>query len=167
LNEATRSLWLVDGYNVLRVSLSPEVAGQPWWTEDRRRLLIELASRLPERLPAAAAEIWVVFDRRRRAGDPDERATEVEVSAALASPDSGPASPHCVFATSADEWIIRALKAQRTDSGLGPARAPRTARRVVVTADRRLASRSRHHGAEIVTTGSFVALCGGTRTRSR
>ena len=70
----------------------------------------------------------------------------------LNEPIAEPRAPRMqlVFAPSADEWIVATLK-----QWAGSRRA------VVVTADRPLADRARHRGAEIVATDAFVALCTG------
>lgn len=137
---AAGTLWLIDGYNVLRVSLSETGAAESdrWWTAGRRQELIELAGGLA----APADEVCLVFDAQHLS-QPRE-----EPSGAPAGPASQPAL-RCVFAPSADDWIVAELRA-RADS---------FARRVVVSADRKLANRARDRGAEIVSTGSFVALC--------
>lgn len=149
--DPTRALWLVDGYNVLRVSLSPRPAEEPgsetfppqeeeadpgWWSSERRLALLGLASRLR----APAQEICLVFDARQLS-EPRE----------IAAGADWPAPEHIrsFFAPSADEWIVAAVRS----------RAPEFERRFVVTADRRLADRARSRGAEVVTTRRFVSLC--------
>lgn len=82
-------------------------------------------------LPDPDAEIVVVFDGE----DPDE------------SPEL-PAHVQQVFAPSADDWLVRRVK-----------QTPRGAPVTVVTADRQLADRARHHGAEIVSPRTFAARC--------
>jgi len=82
-------------------------------------------------LPDADAEIVVVFDGE----DPDE------------TPELPPRVRQ-VFAPSADDWLVRRVK-----------QTPRGAPVTVVTADRQLADRARHHGAEIVSPRSFAARC--------
>lgn len=78
------------------------------------------------------AEIWVVFDGGRTPADPDP-------------PDSRVRS---VFSPSADEWLVRRVR-----------EAVPQARVTVVTADRRLAARVRHHGADVVAPGGFLSRC--------
>jgi hypothetical protein len=75
----------------------------------------------------------------------------------------GPESVGCVFAPSADEWIVQALKARRTATAARPGGGLSASVVTVVTADRPLASRSRALGAEIVSTGRFVERCAGAR----
>lgn len=137
--ERSKRSWIVDGYNVLRVSLSaaPGNAAAPlkWWSEERRAVLTSIAARLPY----PDDEIILVFDARH-------------LSRAQLPADADPVRPRVrhVFAPSADEWIVSALQ-QRDESEQA----------VVVTADRPLADRARHRGAEVMATGEFVALCGG------
>ncbi len=146
-----RVLWLVDAYNVLRVSLSPRAAANGatpaaeddpdparWWTAERRLALLEAVTGLRE----PAHEICLVFDARQL-----DEALEIE-----ASDDAWPAPGHVrsFYAPSADDWIVATLRARADDFD----------RRLVVTADRRLANRARSRGAEIVSTQDFVGLCG-------
>ena len=58
--------------------------------------------------------------------------------------------PRVVFATSADEWMLAALRAASDPSRIA-----------VVTADRRLADRARHCGARVVRPTEFAARCRG------
>jgi hypothetical protein len=81
--------------------------------------------------PDADVEIWVVFDGE----DPDE---EAEL----------PPRVRQVFAPSADDWLVRRVK-----------QTPRGAPVSVVTADRELAARARHHGAEVVSPRAFAERC--------
>lgn len=136
--ETSPRSWIVDGYNVLRVSLSPPGA-ESWWCEERRAVLCTLASQLP--YPSEA--ITLVFDAKHL--------TEPQVQPAA---EGTRARVRQVYAPSADEWILKALK-QRRD----------LERTVVVTGDRPLADRARHRGAEIMPTDAFVALCGGAPER--
>jgi len=132
--ERSPKSWIVDGYNVLRVSLSAH--GPPdWWNEERRAALTTIASRLPY----PSDEIVLVFDARHLA--------EPQVRPAV---DADPPRLRHVYAPSADEWIISTLK------GRDP-----SVQTVVVTADRPLADRARHRGAQVIATDEFVALCGG------
>jgi len=140
-----RGLWLIDGYNVLRVSLAPEPAepGDPvrWWTDERRRVLIDLASKFDE----AAQEIIVVFDARHLDHP------QIDTQGSRYGGDEGDGRVRVVFAPSADAWIVRAVRERRADFG----------RVLVVTADRALGNRARSRGAEIVSTGRFVERCCG------
>jgi hypothetical protein len=82
------------------------------------------------RLSAAGARIEVVFDGERPAEERDG------------------AGAREVFADSADAWLVARVKA-----------APDPARIAVVTADRRLAGRVRHHGARVVAPSDFLRRC--------
>ena len=81
------------------------------------------------RFEAAGARVVVVFDG---AAPPAEPAT---------------GGIETVFAASADAWILEAL---RRGEGTAP---------TVVTADRQLAGRARHRGAEVVSPLAFLARC--------
>ncbi len=156
-------LWLVDGYNVLRVSMptgSEDGSLRPWWTAERRTALLELAARLPE----PQAEVWVVFDGKHLTEPRTQAVPRTSTALPSRAPAlrPGPRSVDCVFAPSADEWIVQALKARDGRSGTAAARPGCGLGAAVVTADRPLASRSRALGAEIVSTGRFVERCAGT-----
>jgi hypothetical protein len=112
-------------------------AGAPasFWNEASRTVLQALASRLP----CPDDEITLVFDARH-------------LGEAVLEPfdPSGRPRVRRVFAPSADEWIVAALRQQPGAST------------VVVTADRSLGDRARSRGADVMATGAFVALCGGS-----
>jgi predicted RNA-binding protein with PIN domain len=96
----------------------------------------EMRARLLARVAAfedASAELWVVFD-----GPGPGAAAEV---ASL--------RPRVVFAPSADDWLLAEVR-----DAADPARV------VVVTADRQLADRARHRGAQVVAPRSFLSRCG-------
>lgn len=78
------------------------------------------------------ASLFVVFD--------GERAT---------TPDEAGGRVQSVFAPSADDWLLAEVR-----------RADEPGRIVLVTADRRLANRARHHGARIVSPREFLGRCG-------
>jgi hypothetical protein len=120
-------LWLVDGFNVLHAAVLKGRDRREWWRGPARARVLDLAGGLPD----ADAEIVVVFDGE----DPDE-APEL------------PPRVRQVFAPSADDWLVRRVKAT-----------PRGAPVTVVTADRQLADRARHHGAEIVSPRRFAERC--------
>ena len=89
-------------------------------------------SRVLEAVAAATQErghdrVWVVFDGSRPAPEPA----------------TGPLQS--VFAPSADDWLVRRVK-----SASDPSRV------VVITADRKLANRARHHGASVQTPRAFL-----------
>jgi predicted RNA-binding protein with PIN domain len=138
----------VDGYNVLRVSLNSG-GGSSWWSEERRAALSEVASRLPH----PEDEIFLVFDARHlsEASEEPNKPNKPNKKEGRAA-DAGPSIVQ-VFAPSADEWIVRAVKRSAAERSV-----------VVVTADRPLRDRSRHHGADWMSTGDFVALCEGRST---
>ncbi len=191
MDESRRSLWLVDGYNVLRVSLSRTGAStevdprssdghtpdelaeriEEWWSAERRDFLISLARRLGR---DPNIDIRVVFDNARLTRSTEEPSAVVskEPTAVVSKEPSavGPKEPSAVvskeplvrsvFAPSADDWIVAAVRARTSRSG---SEATRT---IVVTADRKLASRSRHHGAELVSNRRFLELCSCSGVRS-
>jgi predicted RNA-binding protein with PIN domain len=126
--------WLVDGFNVLHAGVLRGNDRRGWWREEARaRLLARVAA-----FEDAAAELWVVFDGPGP-GAEAERASE---------------RPRVVFAPSADEWLLGAVR--ETDE---PASV------VVVTADRQLADRARHRGARVVSPRTFLARCAGAAER--
>ena len=120
------TIWLVDGYNVLHAAVLGGKDRSQWWTESRRRELLERASSFD-----GAAEIWIVFD------GPDD-------SAAAA----GSAGPHCVFADSADDWLVDRVRRAEDPTEIA-----------VVTADRQVAGRARGRGARVVSPKDFLARC--------
>ena len=164
---ARSTLWLVDAYNVLRVSLAPvspatgpgaapEGSAEPqWWSEARREHLASLAARLAD----PNAEICLVFDARHllqahESPQPHSpRAQESEADEQLAHEADGKRI-RIVFAPSADEWIVATMKEIQKKEIQKTKRETR-----VVTADRVLANRVRSRGATIVPTDEFVALC--------
>jgi hypothetical protein len=76
------------------------------------------------------AALFVVFDGER------------------AAPDAPLGRVRRVFAPSADEWLVARVRESAEPERL-----------VVVTADRRLAARVRHHGARVVLPGEFLGRC--------
>jgi predicted RNA-binding protein with PIN domain len=123
---ARPSLWLVDGFNLLHAAvLRPGDSRADWWKSANRARVIELARTFEDR----EAEMVVVFDGKE-------------------PPDSTEAGPRVVFAESADDWLLAAVKA-----------APNPHRVAVVTADRRLADRLRDRGAQVVSPSAFAARC--------
>jgi hypothetical protein len=120
--------WLVDGFNVLHAGVLRGNDRRGWWREEvRARLLARVRA-----FEDAAAELWVVFDGPGPGGEA-ERTSE---------------RPRVVFAPSADEWLLDAVR-----------ETPEPASIVVVTADRQLADRARHRGARVVSPRAFLARC--------
>jgi predicted RNA-binding protein with PIN domain len=120
--------WLVDGFNVLHAGVLRGNDRRGWWREEMRaRLLARVAS-----FEDSAAELWVVFDGPGPGGEAERESLR----------------PRVVFAPSADEWLLAAVRD-----------APDPASVVVVTADRQLADRARHRGAQIVSPRAFLARC--------
>ncbi|MEZ4215799.1 MAG: NYN domain-containing protein [Myxococcota bacterium] len=157
--------WLVDGFNLLHAVLLGGEERSSWWTAAaRERVLVAVeeatraepcaaadvtpgGARAPDGAvreggasdgPPSAASVWVVFDGSRSpAAAPSTPGTEsVAAGGRLQS----------VFAPSADDWLVRRVKQARD-----PARV------VVVTADRKLANRARHHGARVLSPREFLA----------
>lgn len=123
------TLWLVDGYNVLCSGVLGGRERSRWWGEERRQ---ELLARL-EGLDDPDAEIWVVFDGER-------------------SPTAEPPATgrvRAVFAPSADDWLVAEVKRRVAEE-----RAV-----AVVTADRQVAGRSRHRGAQVVAPRDLLGRC--------
>jgi len=126
-SEPRPTLWLVDGFNLLHVTLLQGESREAWWRREGRERVVELA----RRFDAQDAEVVVVFD-----GSQPPRA------------ESDASGPRVVFAAPADDWLLTAVRA-----------APDPARVAVVTADRRLAARARHRGAQVMAPGVFAARC--------
>lgn len=121
--------WLVDGFNLMHAAVLRGRDRRDWWRAEARERVLDLV----RRLDAPGAEVVVVFDGRRPPGEPER-----------------PAGPQVVFAASADEWLLRAVR-----------EAPDPGRIAVVTADRQLADRARHRGARVIGPRAFRERCGG------
>jgi predicted RNA-binding protein with PIN domain len=121
--------WLVDGFNVLHAGVLRGKDRQGWWREEMRARLLERVAAFED----GAAELWVVFDGLGPGADAEEASLR----------------PRVVFAPSADDWLLAAVR-----------EAADPARLVVVTADRQLADRARHRGAQVVSPRAFLARCG-------
>ena len=119
-------IWLVDGYNVLHAGVLGGRDRSQWWTESRRRELLERVAGFD-----TDAEIWIVFD------GPDDP------GAAAESP-----GVRCVFAVSADDWLVDRVRKAEDPSEIA-----------VVTADRQVAGRARGKGAQVVSPKAFLARC--------
>lgn len=127
-------IWLVDGFNLMHAAVLRGRDRREWWRAEARERVLELVRRLEA---PADAEVVVVFDGQRPADEPER---------------SGP-GPHVVFAASADEWLIRAVR-----------QAAEPDRIALVTADRQLADRARHRGARVIGPRAFRERCGGDST---
>ena len=135
-------LWLVDGFNVVQVALLAGRDRRQWWTAPVRAELMRRVRAFEPGDPAdpgvggGASEsgpprIWVAFDGDRGA-------------------DEGEETIRAVFVPSADDWLVA-----RVREAADPSRVH------VVTADRRLAGRVRHHGGRVVSPAAFLGRCGG------
>ena len=94
--------------------------------------------------PARRAELLAEAGRLSASG----ACVEVVFDGARPAPDSQGAAPRPVFAESADAWLLARVRS-----------APDPGRVAVVTADRRLAGRVRHHGARVIAPGEFLRRC--------
>ena len=127
--EPRPTLWLVDGFNVLHVVLLHGESRKAWWQSRGRERVVELA----RSFDAPDAEVVVVFDGSQP--PPADQAGDAT-------------QPRVIFAAPADDWLLTAVRS-----------APDPARVAVVTADRRLAARARHRGAQVVAPGIFAQRC--------
>ncbi len=120
------SVWLVDGFNVLHAGLLGGDRSE-WWTESRRQELLDRASGFED----TDAEVWIVFDGRHDAPESREAV-----------------GPRCLFAPSADAWLVDRVREATDPSELA-----------IVTADRQVAGRARSRGAQVVSPRDFLARC--------
>lgn len=127
--EPRPTLWLVDGFNVLHVVLLHGESREAWWQSRGRERVVELV----RAFDAPDAEVVVVFDGSQP--PPSDQAGDAT-------------GPRVIFAAPADDWLLAAVRS-----------APDPARVAVVTADRRLAARARHRGAQVVAPGIFAQRC--------
>jgi predicted RNA-binding protein with PIN domain len=132
-------VWLVDGYNVLHSGLLGRDRSQ-WWTAERRNQLLDVVAGLD----AVESEIWLVFD------GPHPEVESPESEGTGDGDRTPPAGVRRVFAPSADDWLVARLKAE-----------PDASQVAVVTADRKVADRSRHQGAQIIHPLAFLERCRG------
>ena len=148
---------LIDGFNLLHAVILKGRDRAGWWRSDRQLQVVALAAQLAERaergsleLPALASAsppvllelpLHVVFDRRPGSSE----------AACRSGPLQAPVDPARVLvhhAASADDWIVAECQSRR-----------RATRVVVVSADRALIDRARHHGASRLSPWAFAALC--------
>lgn len=122
--------WLIDGFNLLHAAVLRGRDRKDWWRAEARERVVDLV----RELEAPGAEVVIVFDGQRPADEPDREL----------------AGPQVVFAASADDWLLAAVR-----------RAPDPSRVVLVTADRQLADRARHRGARILGPTAFRERCRG------
>ena len=137
-------VWLVDGYNVLHAGLLGRDRTE-WWTVARRNQLLDVAAGLD----AGEAEIWIVFDGPHP--EPERLPVATELAPGAGTPATEATLPprlHRVFAPSADDWLLERLKSADDPTLVA-----------VVTADRKVADRARHRGAEIVHPRVFLERC--------
>jgi len=113
-----------------------------WWTRQHRDRLTQRAARLE----ASAREIWVAFDGE----DEGERTPDPSESNPAAPPERGAETTRVriFFARSADAWILERVR-----------QAAHPHEVVVVTADRKVADKARHRGAQIVSPRAFLDHC--------
>ncbi len=121
--------WLVDGFNVLHAGVLRGNDRRGWWREEVRARLLERIAAFED----GAAELWVVFDGPGPGGEAEAASLR----------------PRVVFAPSADDWLLAAVRDAADPAAI-----------VVVTADRQLADRARHRGARVVSPRTFLARCG-------
>jgi predicted RNA-binding protein with PIN domain len=143
--------WLIDGYNLLHACLLTGKDRKDWWRAENRETVLTLAGQLGD----PGAEIWVVFDGTAESQEsyapPEELASEgrhdTDDDAPRTPPGSAP-TVHVVFASSADDWIVKRVR-----------RAEEPSRMAVVTSDRQVAGRAAHRGARVVRPRAFLELC--------
>jgi len=87
-----------------------------------------------------------LLERVARFDDPAARLVVVFDGAGLAT-EPGCERPESVYAASADDWIVARVRAVEGEPV------------AVVTADRQLAGRARHRGAQVVAPLAFLARC--------
>ncbi len=124
--------WLVDGFNVLHTAILYGRERGGWWKEEARNRLLDRVRGFRD------GELWIVFDGSRMPEGPSDRERE----------DAQPDAPRIIFAPSADDWLLSEVRRAATPAGLH-----------LVTADRKLGDRARHHGARIVKPRAFLARC--------
>lgn len=136
--------WLIDGYNVLHAGMLHREDRVRWWTRHHRDRLTERAGRLETN----AHEIWIAFD----GDDEGERTLSPIEPDPPSHPQKSPRPPkvRIFYARSADAWIL-----ERVRKAANPQEV------VVVTADRKVADKAHHRGAQIVSPRAFLDHCPG------
>ena len=124
-------LWLVDGYNVLHAGVLRGRDRRGWWTASVQSQLVAIADTFED----PGAQIVVVFD-----------AAKPEAPRAAEPPP--PSRVRLVYAPSADDWLVRHVRASQAPERIA-----------VVTADRQVQGRARHGGASVVSPLAFLARC--------
>ena len=116
---------------MLNVGLLRGAERDHFWGPAARARLLALADRFPD-----ATRVVVVFDGGRPMPGNENGARRDDGATHLFAPD-------------ADAWLLRAVR-ESDDPG----------RVAVVTADRRLADRARHRGAQVIAPARFLDACG-------
>jgi uncharacterized coiled-coil protein SlyX len=132
-------LYLVDGFNLLHAVILRGRERSHWWQVEQQARVVTLAQSF------RGGEVWVVFDARG-----GERVTGMGTGGAFTPGSSG----HPVevrFAPSADDYIVELCAQLRGQRQV-----------VVVSADRALIDRARHHGAARLSPWQFAEQCGPT-----
>ena len=124
-------LWLIDGYNVLHAGVLRGRDRRGWWTASVQSQLVAIADTFED----PGAQIVVVFD-----------AAKPEAPRAAEPPP--PSRVRLVYASSADDWLVRHVRASQAPERIA-----------VVTADRQVQGRARHGGASVVSPLAFLARC--------
>ena len=142
MTEEATQRWLIDGFNVLHVGILRGRTRGRWWREDGRAQLLERVQGFSE----PGSELWIVFDGPRPVGPSEEEESDRASQAGFEQVGVA----RVVFAPSADDWLLREIR-----------RADAPGQVTLVSADRQVADRGRHHGARIVAPKAFLALCDG------
>lgn len=129
------AIWLIDGFNVLHAGFFENQERTQWWTAAHRDRLVERIQQFPQ----AAEGIWIVFDGPRAPAEDGSN----ELCRTIAD-----CPVHRVFSSSADDWLLRRVRADESPQRLA-----------VVTGDRPLGNRARHRNAHVVSPRTFLAHC--------
>jgi hypothetical protein len=138
-------VYLIDGFNLLHAVILRGRDRARWWSGGRQRDVVSFVTGIAEKMSRgergpSIPQFEVVFDAAR---EDSERF------------DSSPTAPGAlvgvVFAPSADDFIVARVLSLRSGTS-------RERPVWVVTADRPLADRARHRGAERLSPWQFAAL---------